>query len=123
MDRDAERQHRIDRQNELTRLQGEVASLKIERDRATAAFRKLRSAWFVSKLRSDAHCREWEDESRERSREIQNTANQKLFDEQTEAIISGQPRVVVPWCMADLDKELEPTSDAAESKPERGEDA
>ncbi len=96
-------------QDELTRLNAEVAGLKLKLGFATAAFWELRAAWFDKTLHQYAHPREWEDVDAERSRKEHNKTGRKRFDMDTDAILAGKPLVIAPSCIADLRKKPEAT--------------
>lgn len=68
------------------------------------AFRSLRKSWFNCKLLSKAHERDWEPEDKSNIREENNKELRKIFDEQTEDIINGIPRIINPCCANDLYK-------------------
>lgn len=67
------------------------------------AFRLLRECWFNSKLRSQPHEREWEDEIQQTIREQYNSKLKMKYDLDTEAILRGEDRPICPGCAADLD--------------------
>lgn len=68
------------------------------------AFRILRGSWFNSHLRSNSHERVWENEEEGDAREKRNEELKKRFDEETEAIINGEPYSVDPYCEHDMYK-------------------
>ena len=70
---------------------------------AEEAFRKMRDAWFDSRLASAAHEREWESEDREKQREDDNRQMRVIYDRQTDEILAGVDRCLTPRCWNDLD--------------------
>jgi hypothetical protein len=71
---------------------------------AEKAFRELRESWFYSKLFSRPHDRIWEDESDEEIRDKYNKSLKEKYDQDTEAILRGEDRIISPHCAASLNK-------------------
>jgi hypothetical protein len=81
----------------------ELERLTEDVERLRSLIRKLRNAWFDSKLRYKTPEREWEDEREASRRMMQNNHNLIQFNDQTERIIRGEDLNLTPYCMADLD--------------------
>lgn len=80
---------------------------KVVRDKAEYQyvcflFRELRTAWFNAKLLSRPPEREFEDEEREAMRIKSNIEDKQSYDLDTEAILQGKNRNIVPTCLADI---------------------
>jgi len=75
---------------------------EVQLNHIAKAFRELREEWFNSHLRSHAHEREWETETQEVLRELDNDKTKQNYDIQTEFIIAGGTCPVQPRCLNDM---------------------
>ena len=67
-------------------------------------FREVRKAWFFKVLYQSPPEREWETEEAELNRLANNHDMQERFDVDTEALLSGEDRMIAPRCSNDLGK-------------------
>lgn len=68
------------------------------------AFRELRERWFNRVLRQYEPEREWEDKEATVAREGNNVSLKRLYDEDTDALVSGNKRAIAPRCQHDIFK-------------------
>lgn len=69
---------------------------------AQSLYRRNRESWFNLRLRQDPHERESESDAQRQHREDYNAQMKAVYDEDTEAILAGEKRALMPMCMWDM---------------------
>ncbi len=69
---------------------------------AQSLYRSNRESWFNWRLRLDPHERESESDAQRQHREDYNAQMKAVYDEDTEAILAGEERALIPTCMWDM---------------------
>ena len=74
-----------------------------EIERLHGVVRSLRDAWFQEHLQAYPYKSEWETKDMRARRDKLNLRLRTKFDAQTEAILAGEFRCLMPRCVADMD--------------------